>query len=104
METWVKGTMILKRGNRFFKVITVRGTGNRYVFECVDIDSKQGQVFTYEMLGVLEAFDAAASTTRNPKDILLLDLDNQGKWKILSKDEVNRITRSQKKSGFGTSF
>ena len=65
METRVKGTMILKRGDRFFKVITVRGTGNRHVFECVDIESKQGQVFTYEMLGLLKAFDAAASVDRS---------------------------------------
>jgi hypothetical protein len=96
--------MILKRDGRFFKVITVRGTGNRYVFECLDLDSKQRQVFTYRMLGLLEAFDAAASVMRDPKDILLVDLDNQGKWKILSKDEVDRISRSQNKSGFGTSF
>ena len=60
METRVKGTIILKRGSRFFKVITVRSTGHRYVFESVDIDSKQRQVFTYEILGLLEAFDAAA--------------------------------------------
>jgi hypothetical protein len=65
METRVKDTMILKRGDRFFKVITVRGTGNGYMFEYVDIESKQGQVFTYEMLGLLEAFDAAASVDRS---------------------------------------
>jgi len=57
--------MILKRGDCFFKVIKVRGTDNGYVFECVDIESKQEQVFTYEMLGLLEAFDAAASVDRS---------------------------------------
>jgi cellulose biosynthesis protein BcsQ len=46
------------------------------------------------MLGLLEAFEAAASVMRDPKDVLLVDLDNQGKWKILSKDEVDRISRS----------
>jgi hypothetical protein len=87
--------MILKKRGRFFKVITVRGTGNnRYVFECVDVGSKQRQVFTCGMLGLLEAFDAAASVMRDPKDILLVDLDNQGRWKILSKDEVDRISTS----------
>ena len=70
------------------------------MFECVDLDSRQRKVFTYEMLGLLEAVDAAASRMRVPKDILLLDLDNQGKWKILTKDELDRISRSQSKSGF----
>lgn len=65
METRVKDTMILKKGGRFSKVITARDMGNRHEFECVDIDSKQRQVFTYEMLGVLEAFDAAASVDRS---------------------------------------
>jgi hypothetical protein len=88
--------MILKREGRFFKVITARCTGHRYVFECVDIDSKQRQVSTYGMLGLLDAMDAAASVMRDPKDVLLVDLDNQGKWKILSKDEVDRISRSQR--------
>jgi hypothetical protein len=93
LETRVKGTMILKREGRFFKVVTVRGTGHRYVFECVDIDSKQRQVFTYEMLRLLEAFDAAASMMRDPKDILLVDLDDQGKWKIMTKDQIDKATK-----------
>jgi len=33
---------------------------------------------------------------RDSKHILLVDLDNQGRWKILSKDEVYRISRSWK--------
>jgi len=28
---------------------------------------------------------------RDPKDVLLVDLDDQGKWKILSKDEVDSV-------------
>jgi hypothetical protein len=67
----------------------------------VDLDSRQRKVFTYELLGgLLEAVDAAASRMRDPKDILLLDLDNQGKWKILTKHELERILKSQSKSGF----
>jgi len=92
--TRVKGSFFLKDKGRFFKVITVRGTGNRYVFECMDVESKQRQVFTYEMLGLPEVFDAAASVMTYPKDILLVDLDNQGRWKMLSRDEVDRISRS----------
>jgi hypothetical protein len=41
-----------------------------------------------------KAMDAIASKMKDPKDILLVDLDNQGKWKIVCKDEVDRISRS----------
>ena len=91
----VKGTFILKDKGRWFKVITVRPVGdNRYVFDCRELDSKKSEVLTFRMLGLLEAMDAAARAMTDPKDILLMDLDNQGKWKILSKDEVDRISRS----------
>jgi len=101
----VKGSFFLKDKGRFFKVITVRPVGdNRYVFGCRELDSKKSEVLTFRLLGLLDAMDAAASVMRDPKDVLLVDLDNQGKWKILSKDEVDRISRSQNKSGFGTSF
>jgi len=91
----VKGTFILKDKGRFFKVIAVRPVGdNRYVFDCRELVSKESEVLTFRMLGLLEALDAAARVMTNPKDILLMDLDNQGKWKILSKDEVDRISRS----------
>ena len=49
---------------------------------------------TFRLLGLLDAMDAAASVMRDPKDVLLVDLDDQGKWKILSNDEVDRILRS----------
>ena len=101
----VKGSFFLKDKGRFFTVITVGPVGdNRYVFGCRELDSEKSEVLTFRMLGLLEAVDAAASVMRDPKDILLMDLDNQGKWKMLTKDEVDRISRSQNKSGFGTSF
>ena len=95
MEIRDKGSFFLKDKGRFFKVITIRPVGdNRYVFDCRELDSKKSEVLTFRMLGLLEAMDAAARVMTDPKDILLMDLDNQGKWKILSKDEVDRITRS----------
>jgi hypothetical protein len=33
------------------------------------------------MFGMLEALDSAGKVMRDAEDILLLDLDNQGKWK-----------------------
>jgi len=43
------------------------------------------------MLGMLEAMDAAASVMKDPEDILLIDLDNQGKWKIMTKEQIDRV-------------
>jgi hypothetical protein len=100
-----KGSFFLKDKGRFFKVITIRPVGdNRYVFGCRELDSKKSEVLTFRLLGLLDAMEAAASVMKDPKDVLLVDLDDQGKWKILGKDEVDRISRSQNKSGFGTSF
>jgi hypothetical protein len=58
-----------------------------------DIESKQNQVFKYQMLGMLEAMDAAASVMKDPKDILLIDLDNQGRWKITTKDQMDKAMK-----------
>ena len=43
------------------------------------------------MLGMLKALDSAASVMRDPKDILLMDLDNQGKWAILTGDQLDKV-------------
>jgi cellulose biosynthesis protein BcsQ len=45
------------------------------------------------MLGMLKALDSAASVMKDPKDILLMDLDNQGRWSILTKDQIDKILR-----------
>jgi len=50
--------------------------------------------FKYQMLGMLEALDSAASVMKDPKDILLIDLDNQGKWKIMTRDQINKALRA----------
>jgi len=83
------------RRGYLFKVITTRHTGgNWWTFECKDIESKQNRVFKYEMLGMLEALDSAASLMKDPKDILLIDLDKQGKWKIVTKDQIAKAMKS----------
>jgi len=40
---------------------------------------------------MLEAMDAAYSVMKDPKDIMLIDLDNQGKWKIIPKEQVDKL-------------
>ena len=101
----VKGSFFLKDKGSFFKVITVRPVAdNGYVFGCRELDSEKSEVLTFRMLGLLDAMQAAASVMKDPKDILLVDSDDQGKWKILTKEEVDRISRSQNKSSFGTRF
>jgi hypothetical protein len=90
----VKGSFFLKDKGRFFKVITMRPVGdNRYVFDCRELDSKKSEVLTFRMLGLLDAMEAAARVMRDPKDVLLVDLDDQGKWKILTKNEIDKVTK-----------
>jgi hypothetical protein len=75
-------------------VFTTRHLGdNWWMFECKDIESKQNQVFKYKMLGMLEAMDAAARVTKDPEDILLMDLDNKGLWKIIEKDQIDKMLK-----------
>ena len=73
---------------------TVKPTGdNRYVFGCRELDSKKSKVLTFRLLGLLETLDVAARVMKDPKDVLLVDLDDQGKWKILTKDQIDKATK-----------
>ena len=90
----VKGSFFLRDKGRFFKVVTVRPVGDsRYVFGCRELDSRKSEVLTFRLLGLLDAMDAAASVMRDPKDVLLVDLDDQGKWKIMTKDQIDKATK-----------
>jgi hypothetical protein len=81
--------MILRYSGRFYKVIKVRSRGdNNYTFECKDIDSKQSRTLKFSLSGFLEATDQAFSIMKSPKDIFFLDLDNNGKWKIVTEDQL----------------
>ena len=77
--------MILRFSGRFYKVIKVRSRGdNSYAFGCKDIDTKQSRTLKFSLSGFLEAADNAFSVMKSPKDIFFLDLDNQGKWKLVN--------------------
>jgi hypothetical protein len=92
VESKTKGTMILRCGGRFYKVLKVRtAKENSYTFECRDLESKQSKVFKYKLVGLLDALDRAFSIMKGPKDIFLLDLDGGGKWKIVTEDNVRRL-------------
>ena len=85
--------MILRYSGRFYKVINVRSRGdNSYTFECKDIDTKQSKTLKFSLSGFLEAADHAFSVMKNPKDIFFLDLDNKGKWKIVTEDQFNLMS------------
>lgn len=84
--------MILRCNGCFYKVIKVRSRGdNSYTFECVDLDSKKSGTLTYSLSGFLEAADRAFSIMKSPKDIFFLDLDNDGKWKIIKETELHSL-------------
>jgi hypothetical protein len=86
MRIQVSGTFILKHKNRFLKVLNVKHDGaNSFTFECIDSETRQKQVIQCQLPGLFEALDSAAPFMKNPEDILLMDLDNEGKWKVLLK-------------------
>jgi len=90
----VKGTFMLRRNGGLYKVFTTRHTGdNWWTFECMDIESRVNRVFKYQMLGIIEALDSAAAVMKDPKDVLMIDLDNQGKCKIMTKDQIDKAMK-----------
>jgi len=58
------------------------------------ISNQRRRVLKYQMLGIIEASESAASVTKHPEDILMIDLDNQGNWKIMTKDQIDRVMKS----------
>ena len=93
-----KGTLIIRRRGRFYKVLRTRHLGdNWWTFECKDLDTKKDAFFDYQVLGMWEVLDKA-STMKDPKDILLIDLDQQGKWAIRTRQELEQyFKRAEKK-------
>ena len=84
--------MILRCEGRFYKVLKLRSKGDSsYAFECKDLDTKESKEFQLSITGLLEAADRAFSIMKSPKDIFFLDLDNEGKWKIVTEDQRTRI-------------
>jgi len=92
------GTFILKNKGCYLKVISVRPVGdNTYVFDCRQLDSRNSEVLTFRMLGLLETIDTATQHMKESKDILLMDLDNNGLWKIIPKEHVEKLERESSK-------
>ena len=84
--------MILRYSGRFYKVIKVRSRGdNSYTFQCMDLDTKKSKTLKFSLSGFLEAADHTFSVMKSPKDIFFLDLDNQGKWKVINEDQIRNL-------------
>ena len=93
-----KSTLIIRRRGRFYKVLRTRHKGNNWwTFECKDVDTKKDASFDYQMLGMWEVLEKA-STMKDPKDILLIDLDQQGKWAIRTRKELEQYLRGVEKT------
>ncbi len=93
-----KGTLIIRRRGLFYRVLRTRHLRhNWWTFRCKDIDTKKDAFFDYQVLGMWEVLDKA-STMKDPKDILLIDLDQQGKWAIRTRQELEQyLKRVEKK-------
>ena len=92
-----KGTLILRRKGRFYKVMHTRhAKDNRWMFKCKDMDKKKDVTFNFQIPRMWEVLDKA-STMKDPKDILLIDLDQQGKWMIWTQDELKQRLRHEEK-------
>jgi hypothetical protein len=92
VESRTKGTMILRCGGRFYKILKIRSLGdNNYIFEAKDLDTKQDKILEFNMSGALEAADEAFKVMKSPKDILFSDMDNNGKWKVVNEDQLKKL-------------
>jgi len=87
-----KGSQEVLLRRALYKVLKLRSKGdNSYTFECKDLDTKESREFQFEMTGLLEAADRAFSIMKSPKDIFFLDLDDNGKWKIVTEDQLKLV-------------
>ena len=65
--------------------------GNNYRSEAKDLDTKQEKNLGFNISGLLEATDHAFKAMKSPKDIFSLDLDNNGKWKVVNEDQLEKL-------------
>jgi hypothetical protein len=92
VERKTKGTMILRSGGRFYKVLKMgKCEKNAYLFECKDLRTRDDKVFQFRLSGFLEVVEHAFEIMKSPKDIFFLDLDRDGEWKIVSEDQLKNL-------------
>jgi hypothetical protein len=99
VKVQMKGSMFLISKGRYLKVITVTAVGdNQYVFDCMELESRRREVLNVGLLGLHEALNKAAPFMKNPKDILLMSLDepNKGMWKVIPKEQVEKLEKGLK--------
>jgi hypothetical protein len=92
MESKTKGTMILRSGGRFYKVLKMsKSEKNTYAFQCKDLRTRDDKVFQARISGFLEVVEHAFETMKSQKDVFFLDLDRDGEWKIVSEDQLKSM-------------
>jgi len=84
--------MILRCGGHFYKVLKMSSKGdNSYVFECKELYSKESKELQFRITGLLEAAERAFSIMKSQKDVFFLDVDDNGKWKIVTEDQLSKM-------------
>ena len=48
-------------------------------------------LYRFIVSGLLDAADQAFKVMKSPKDIFFLDLDNNGKWKVVNEDQLKKL-------------
>ena len=97
MTSRSQGTFILRYKERYYKVISIRHVEeNWWIFKCKTLDKKEAASFRFQLSGMWEALDKAC-TMKSAKDILLMDLDQQGRWKICTQDELDKLLKRKRK-------
>lgn len=66
------------------------------MFKCEDMDKKKDVTLNFQISRMWEVLDKA-STMKDPKDILLIDLDQQGNWMMWTRDKLKKLVRNERK-------
>ncbi len=100
MRLQIKGSMFLINKGQYLKVITIKAVGdNQYVFDCRELESRQPEVLKVGILGLHGALDKVAPFMKHSKDIMLMSLDepNKGMWKVVPKEQIEKLEKELKK-------
>lgn len=88
----IKGSLFIRRYGVFYKVITIKRTKDCYwILNCITLETKQKKVLKYKLSGMLEALELASKKMKHPQDIMLIDLDDNGAIKFMTKKQLQKL-------------